>query len=125
MKLRLILALTVLAFAASAAVAHASTDVTRLGDQAGLTKPEVCRVVKHADHSVTVHCPVGQSVTLQWNFLNSVTAASVNCLSYGGCRNAPTITAWRHVGIAGPRTGYTVAIVVHANTVASMTATIN
>jgi hypothetical protein len=98
--------------------------VTRLGDQAGVNQPVDCHVVRNADHSVTVRCPVGQSVTLMWNFKSVVTAASVNCLSWGGCKNQPTITQWHHHTDLGLRSGYAVSIIVHSNTVASMTATV-
>jgi hypothetical protein len=123
MRRRLII-LAVIALALPVA-AYASTTVTRAGDQAWVTKDSGCRVIENADHSVTVRCPVGQSVTLDWRFSQSVSAATVVCLNHP-CKNAPTITVWRHFRDGkGWQTGYSVKQLVHANTIASMTATLN
>jgi len=120
MRLRITFALAALALAAPL-TAHASTVVTRSGDQTTTIDAKGCQILKNADHSLTVHCSGAHWATLHWSvwgnyFPPTLTIASAHALKYPA-----TLTCgpgWRH-----PIIVCDITQLVHNNTVTSVTAT--
>jgi hypothetical protein len=119
------IAFTMVALAAALPVAaYATTTITRHGDKAVSRHANGCQVIKNADHSVSVRCPVGVWTTLRWSFLgHGAATATVDCLAHP-CRYTPTVVNTGNSGLAS-FDGYVVSERVHHNRIVSMTATLN
>jgi hypothetical protein len=120
MKLRITVALATLALAAPLA-AYASVVVTRAGDQTTSIGGKGCRVVKNADHSLTVHCSGTHWATLHWAVWGDYGPTTLTVTSARPLKYPATFTCgsgWKH-----PVVICNVTQLVHNNTVTSVTAT--